>query len=97
MWHLFNTIIWYERDVNCIEANNFKKTHIEKHNPMFQTISKYFFSNEVIWKFELFFFSFTRFEESDWTAGVDDGEVVVVGGHNVVIRTARSNWNKKIW
>jgi hypothetical protein len=37
------------------------------------------------------FISVTRFEESDWTARVDDGKVVVVSGHNVVIRTARSN------
>ena len=42
-------------------------------------------------KVRIIFISVTRFEESDWTAGVDDGEVVVVGGHNVVIRTARSN------
>ena len=42
-------------------------------------------------KVRIIFISVTRFEESDWTARVDDGEVVVVGGYNIVIHTARSN------
>jgi hypothetical protein len=47
-------------------------------------------------KVRIIFISVTRFEESDWTARVDDGKVVVVGGYNVVVSAARSDCNNKI-